>query len=436
MITSTIAPQTLADIARTVGTPTYVFDEKTFVKRVRACADILQVPLVFSIKANPFLIGAAASAGMTLEVCSPGELDLCEAWGVPAGQILYSGVIKGELGCLKALQMGVATITAESLNQLALIATAAHTLAEAGELAHAPELLLRLSAGSQFGMDEEDLVQAVRWMREAAAQDANGEQRVARSLPGLSQLKLKGIHYFVGTQRTKIKKQQKDVKRLIGFLSRLKDELNWTPELIEYGPGLAHPLFEGEDDADTLAPARELAPVLEQLKTYAPVHVEMGRFFATPTGIYLTRIQDIKVNEGTTYAFIDGGINHLNYLGQMMGMKVPHIDLLPSSDEAPTTYICAGKQRVEAGGTVCLAGSLCTTNDILVRAWTCPCDLQISDILCFRNCGAYAITEAMHLFLSRELPAVVRYRGAGVWEVLRAHRASAAINMPDGLHLS
>ncbi len=54
------------------------------------------------------------------------------------------------------------------------------------------------------------------------------------------------------------------------------------------------------------------------------VILEMGRYLTYLCGYYITSIVDMKVNHGQNYAIVDGGINHLNYYGQAMAMKLPH----------------------------------------------------------------------------------------------------------------
>jgi diaminopimelate decarboxylase len=53
----------------------------------------------------------------------------------------------------------------------------------------------------------------------------------------------------------------------------------------------------------------------------------------------------------------------------------------------------------------CIVGSLCTTADVLVRQVELP-SLEEGDVLTFNRCGAYSITEAPNLFLSRRMPCV------------------------------
>lgn len=138
------------------------------------------------------------------------------------------------------------------------------------------------------------------------------------------------------------------------------------PEL-EYGPGLAVPYFDGDDFTDTLSPAKELAPALREVSSWVHLTVEMGRFYTAECGYYLTTAMDCKDHGGQHYCIVDGGMNHLNYLGQIMGMKRPHL-----------RHFAARAASVQ-DWTLC--GSLCTTNDVLVRsmplAGLCPGDLLV-----------------------------------------------------------
>lgn len=384
----------LSQLAERFGTPSYVFDLKSFRTRLREVSELLgpEVGLCYSIKANPFLVSAAADEGLKLEVCSPGELDICERLGVDAGRVIYSGVCKREEDVREALAFGAGCFTAESPLQLELVNRCAE---RAG--VRVP-LLLRLNGGSQFGMSREDLVAAV----------ARRE--------GLAGVELVGVHYFVGTQRRKLKRQRAELAMLGQLLDDLERDCGWCARRLEYGPGLAVPYFEGEDFSDTLAPARELAADLRELARRVELTVEMGRFFASECGHYLTRVVDLKRCGDISYAFVDGGVNHVSYLGQIMGMKLPRLRRLAATAE-----------RCAQDGPWCLCGSLCTTADVLVREL--DASLAMDDVLCFDNIGAYSVTEAMCLFLSRELPRVVLRDEDGNVRLVRDRMASSAINL-------
>ena len=71
----------LQKIAAAYSTPTFVFDTDALQARVRAIQTIWgrEIDLCYSIKANPFLLPAMMQVTARLEVCSPGELSLCES---------------------------------------------------------------------------------------------------------------------------------------------------------------------------------------------------------------------------------------------------------------------------------------------------------------------------------------------------------------------
>ena len=371
--------QRLAAIAAQYGTPSFVFDEEALSARMREVRAIVGdgVRLCYSIKANPFLIPEMARHTAMLEVCSPGELTICENLHVPPDAILFSGVNKTAADIAHAMDAGVTRFTAESPLHIELLSEAA---AARGRVY---PVLLRLTAGSQFGMDERDLTDAI------AHRDR---------YPGL---RFEGIHYFAGTQRKKLSEQRAELGMLGELFDRLEDEYGFTAEKLEYGPGLYFPYFTHEDASDTLAPLRELAPDLAAMAQRVELTVEMGRFFVSACGTYLTTVVDTKVNRGYAYAIADGGIHHVNYLGGNMGMRLPHIQHIPGPlhrDEAPRDYV--------------LCGSLCTTADVLVRKLP-QCVLARGDVLAFENIGAYAVTEGPALFLSRDLPRIVLHNAAG-----------------------
>lgn len=365
--------------ARQYGTPTFVFDEVMLAARMREIKDIVgeNVHLCYSIKANPFLLPAMSHLTEKLEVCSPGEMQICMDQKADPASILVSGVNKTLPDILAALDYGVRDFTAESPLHVRLLNEAAQLR---GVTLH---VLLRLTAGTQFGMDESDLRAAI-------------EQRTA--YPGLRFL---GIHYFAGTQRKKLTEQRKEIEALIALCDALHTEYDFEVKKLEYGPGLYYPYFTHEDASDTLAPIRELAPDLRALGERFHLTVEMGRFFVSECGYYLTAVADEKTNRGSRYAILDGGMHHVNYLGSNMGMRVPHIVHFPVDGR-------------DAGDVqdVMLCGSLCTTADVLVRKAPLPA-LQVGDILAFTRIGAYSVTEGPALFLSRDMPRIVMHTQAG-----------------------
>lgn len=262
----------LQKIAATYGTPTFVFDTDALQARVRAIQAIWgrEIDLCYSIKANPFLLPAMMQVTARLEVCSPGELSLCESLHAADARVIYSGVNKTPVDIARAVADGVGTCTAESLLQVRYLQDAARKAAK-----RLP-VVLRLNAGSQFGMSKEDLFTALAHRRETP------------------DLEFIGIHYFVGTQRKKLVNQQKELAMLRELYAEIEHTFGLRLPELEYGPGLAVPYFDGDDFADTLSPAKDLAQALHEVSSWVHLTVEMGRFYTAECGYYLTTAMDCK----------------------------------------------------------------------------------------------------------------------------------------------
>ena len=162
----------------------------------------------------------------------------------------------------------------------------------------------------------------------------------------------------------------------------------------------------------------------------------MGRYIAATCGLFLTRVEDIKYNKEQHYCIVDGGINHINYYGQTMAMKLPVTEHIPMDVDASKTFAmsdaCAllGNELVQKSeGTVHwnVCGSLCTVGDVIVKNLELT-DLKIGDMLVFHNIGAYSVTEGIYLFLSRNLPNIIEYSSKNGARLLRGQNPTYVIN--------
>ena len=381
----------VSEIIGSYGTPVYVFDENEVISRAEKIRDMLGTALLcYSVKANPFLIPALIPVVRYFEVCSPGELQICKNLRVPPEKIIYSGVHKESSDIEDAMKLNVAIITAESLRQWSLICEAAKKLDTRSDV------ILRLSSNNQFGMSVEDI--------RTILSNPSGNATVI------------GLHYFAGTDRKQNKIRAEELDMLSELLCTLRSEYSCGLSMLEYGPGLPFPYFTGSDFSDTLAPLKELTKILGKIPKDITLSVEMGRFIASSCGYYITSVCDLKRSYDANWCIIDGGINHINYLGQMMGMKTPVIWHFRDDE----------KIADHDGQVYCICGSLCTTNDVLVRELPLN-DLRIGDTLVFTNIGAYSITESFGLFLSRTLPRVVMLND-GDTRLVRDHIETWKIN--------
>lgn len=416
-------------------TPYYVFDTDEFAKRaamIRAALDCKggrRIPLCFSIKANPFLLHRLPEGLDHVEVCSPGELEICIALGVKPESIIYSGVMKEKCDIERAVSYGAGILTCESIRHAKLISEVRlEYMSEGAQEAEFAEtkaqVILRLTSGNQFGMSLEDIEYIISHPDE---------------FKGITVM---GIHYYSGTQKS-LRKINKDLEKIKSALTGLKEKYSFEPQLVEYGPGLCVEYFEKDWQEKEKQALDEAAEVLREFAKEYPLGIEMGRFLAASCGKYYTQVKDLKSTGDANYAILDGGIHHLNYFGQRMAMQVPPIrvfdgidwELEKSSDACRVRgmvgYECmnVNKNMQKANDTedYTLCGSLCTVADVMVREVVLP-RLEIDNIIEFGHCGAYSVTEAPVLFLSRKLPAIYAYSKQKGFELLRGYVAASDIN--------
>ena len=182
--------------------PCYIFDEDCFVRRAARVRQAFgeKVGLCFSMKANPFLLGSLPEAIDRIEVCSPGELTICERIGADPSAIIVSGVNKTLPDIERAMDDRVGTFTAESRMHVDLLNACAQ------QRGIRVPVLLRLTGGSQFGMDAGEVLDIIRRREE---------------YPGME---IVGLHYFTGTQKRKPAVILKELLRVERFLQQVETE--------------------------------------------------------------------------------------------------------------------------------------------------------------------------------------------------------------------
>lgn len=395
-----------------MNTPSYIFYENLFRDIICNVKKELgeNIPLCYSIKANPFLLNCLPDELSMIEVCSPGELSICEAMHMEPSRIIYSGVMKETVDVERAVKLDVGIMTAESLLHAKLESDACQ------KYGVQKKVILRLSSGNQFGMSEDDISSII----------GNPD-----AYPGIQVI---GIHYYSGTQK-KLRSIEKDLQHIEKLLDTLQTNYHFTPELVEYGPGLPIEYFQAEMcEQDQTA----LVDAADKIRAFAkkyPMGIEMGRYLASACGFFVTQVKDIKHTKGENYVICDGGIHHLKYYGQTMAMKIPPIAHASSVDELLTKVSSLYDASTFEKGTdnltqYCLCGSLCTVADVLVRSVELP-QLEIGDYLMFGKCGAYSVTEGTSLFLSRDMPSIYLGSSDNTLRLLRETKPSYTQNIAD-----
>lgn len=384
----------LAQSAAAYGTPSYVFNLDELTRRLLKIKSALSqdITLCYAMKANPFLITAMQGLADRFEVCSPGEFRICERNQIPMEQIVLSGVNKeyGEISRILNTHGGKCIFTVESLEHIRMLNACSH------EQKETLTVLLRLTSGNQFGMDEDTICQLIQ----------NRTQ--------YPYLKFQGLQYYSGTQKKKLANIERELLYLDALCSRISTDFGFEIQELEYGPGFFVPYFQNEEAVDEDVLLKDFSAILHRLNFSGHISLEMGRYIAACCGYYLTSVVDLKVNNAQNYCLIDGGIHHLNYYGQAMAMKRPHFQQLSEAANG-----------VLENWNIC--GSLCTVGDVLVKQLPLS-SIRLGDVLVFERVGAYSVTEGIYLFLSRDLPQILFYCEQEGYQLVRGSKPTDTIN--------
>lgn len=381
------------ELIEKVATPFYVFDIDTLKKRVNYLKEMMpeNVALCYAMKANPFLVKEMGDVIDKYEVCSFGEYEICDALDIPKEKLVISGVYKDEYSMRQILaSKNVGVYTIESVNQFKLLDKLTR------ELKQNIKLILRLTSGNQFGMEEVEV------------------EEIIKNRENYEYMGILGIQYFSGTQKNIVRRIEHEVEYLDEYVKHLENDLGFKIKELEFGPGFPVEYFEGKV-FDEPAYLTEISNLIKGMDYQGHMTMELGRSIAASCGTYFTKVVDMKVNNEGNFAIIDGGMHHMQYYGQMMAMKKPILEILPKRDE----------ENIEEWN---ICGALCTINDLVVKKLPVS-NLALGDIFMFKNTGAYSMTEGISLFLSRDLPQVVFLKD-GKLEVVREQKDTYSLNMP------
>lgn len=408
----------IADIIKIAGkesTPAYIFDLDVLKERMEKLQSVLgtDVSLCYAMKANPFLVHAMKNIAAKFEVCSPGEFAICEREQVDMKTIVLSGVNKEKHDICHVMDDcgGVGMYTVESVSQFNLLNECAT------ERNMHINVLLRLTSGNQFGLDEEEL------------------ENIIASHKDYEYINICGLQCYTGTQKKKVSQMAKELQHMDELCDMYKEKYNFTVKELEYGPGLPVSYFGEDIYNDNYDMLEEFAAELNKIKNKYEITLEMGRYMAATCGMFVSEVVDVKTNKGQNYCVIDGGINHINYYGQAMAMKIPAYTFVKKDGIVTAGVDMAKREAVSVAEDTdkwTIVGSLCTVGDVIVK--NIPIGRpQAGDKIIFYNIGAYSVTEGIYLFLSRRMPKIIAYSKEEGINVYRDFMNSDVINSRDAV---
>jgi diaminopimelate decarboxylase len=121
--------------------------------------------------------------------------------------------------------------------------------------------------------------------------------------------------------------------------------------------------------------------------------IEPGRHLVGEAGIYLTRVNDVKISRGKKFLIVDGGMNHHLAASGNLGQTIKR--------NYPVAIL--NKLEQPAAETVDVVGPLCTPLDVLARGVELP-PAEVGDLVGVFQSGAYARSASPLGFLSHLSP--------------------------------
>jgi diaminopimelate decarboxylase len=384
----------LAEIARRVGTPVYVYSTATMCRHVEALRRALEPlddPLIaYAVKANPnsAVIATLAKSGLGADVVSGGEYQRARTAGVSGDKIVFSGVGKTQEEMRLALDGGIYQFNLESLDEaemLSAVATATGRVAPVGFRVN-PDVAAGGHAKITTGAAENKFGIAIG--------DALGAYARIANLPGLS---VQGVAVHIGSQLTTLYPLERAFTRVGELIADLR-AAGYDIRVADLGGGLGVP-YDPDQPAPP-SPADYGAMVCRVAGGWdARLVFEPGRLIVGNAGVLLSRVIRVKPGATDPFVIVDAAMNDL--------MRPALYDAWHRIEAVRPT----GAQR-----TANVVGPVCETGDTFATSRRMD-EVAAGDLVVFRTAGAYAAAMSS-TYNSRPLTPEVLVDGSR-WAVVR-----------------
>ena len=399
-------------IADAVGTPVYIYSRATLERHARTFAQALsilpRVHIAFAIKANPNLavLRLMRREGFGADVVSGGELARALAAGMPAHDIVFSGVGKTHAEMIQGLEAGIGQFNLESEEEgieLAAIAAAR------GQTAHCalrvnPDVDARTHAKISTGKAENKFGVPIDRAVEIYARLA--------ALPGLD---MRGVAVHIGSQLVELEPFEIAFEKVGTLIADLR-AAGQSVTHADLGGGLGIPYKAGEVFRTPAEYAMMVARVTKDWDV--TLMFEPGRVICGNAGVLLTRVIRVKRSSNQApFVVVDAAMNDL--ARPAMYGAWHDFDAVEPSGEKMTAHI---------------VGPICETGDTFAMNREIDA-VAAGDLAVFRSAGAYGATMASS-YNSRGFIAEVMVDGdkwAVVADRIEPAAISAAERVPDWL---
>jgi diaminopimelate decarboxylase len=384
------------ELAKSYGTPLYVYSENQILEKLQEIRDtfIHKYPnthAAYACKAfsSIYMCKLLENEGFWLDVVSGGELYTALKADFPPDRIEFNGNNKSIDEMIMALDHHIGRIVVDNLYELELLTNLCRKRNQTCKV------LFRITPGvssdthkyittgnkdSKFGipLDENIIYPAIQMAIES------------------SQLEFLGFHFHVGSQLQSTQSHLDALQVALKLIFETKVRFNYPVTDLNIGGGFG---IRYTDSDNPLPLSHFVDPIMATIYDFCEIHdldiphvsMEPGRFIVGEAGIQLYTIGAIKTIPGVrTYVSVDGGMTD---------------NLRPGLYEASYEAIIANKATSAKDTCVTISGKCCESTDILIQ------DLHVAepesgDILAVFSTGAYGYSMASN-YNQLPIPAVV-----------------------------
>lgn len=385
------------DLARDFGTPAYVLDEADFRARCRAFRDAFgrEGDAVAAVGASTgvgrttvhyagkaFLCKAVVrmvrDEGLSLDVCSGGELAVALAADMPPERIGFHGNNKSMSELSRALDAGVGRIIVDSFDEIARLTELARLRGVR------PAVLIRVTVGVEAHTHE-------------YIATAHEDQKFGLSLAGgaaiaaveriLSEgvLDLRGVHSHIGSQIFDTSAFEVSARRALSLQADIRQRHGVDLPELDLGGGFGIAYTTRDDPSTPHDLSRGMTKIVDQecaaLGIPRPhLSIEPGRAIVGPAMFTLYEVGTVKDVDGIrTYVSVDGGMSD-NIRTALYDAAYSATVASRRSDADPILARVVGKH--------------CEAGDIVVKDEFLPGDVRPGDLLAVPGTGGYCRSMA------------------------------------------
>lgn len=390
---SVASPSQLTAIARETSTPVYVYSAAAIAERYAAFAAAFHgYPhrIHYALKANSTLavVRLVRELGGAVDANSGGEIDVALRAGFEPRDIVFTGVGKTGAELLRAVELGVHTINAESLGEIERIDQAARARGRRAAVA------LRVNPDVAAG-GHPHISTGGRTHKFGVPIGQAGD--VCRRAMALGGVRLCGLHVHVGSQLASGEPVAEALKPVAALAAELV-AAGCPLQHVDVGGGLGIS-YDGSEAPSVEAYARTVVDAVRP--TGLRVIAEPGRWIVGPAGVLVASVVDVKNRDGGgRFVVLDTGMSEL--LRPALYGAYHRLEPL--------------QQRTGAPVSCDVVGPICETSDVVGTERMMPVP-AVGDFIAIHDTGAYGAVMASN-YNRHPLPAEVLIDGDG-WRVVR-----------------